>query len=322
MKIVMWILGIILLSPFYGASQQIRFEAVRQNVILNIDQQNFVDLVVHHDKAFLLASRWNAHSFYRGRSFVMIDLAKAPENENEYYSAIPEGYYSLFGLTYQSDMYYLPEEEKLQDRIVQINDALHLPDRSDCSHHFTLTGDYLGKFPDFSNLENQYQDVKIKGEPIQFPADIFGEVYTAMIQLESFVLLLNDSKYTIVSIDELNQWGEDAPHQTYERKIIVNRRGYEEQQILFFPMQNNYFLVEDKLFGGYRLYKALPQNFVHEYTDVKFPKMTRYNWSTMKNGVYYQVEPEGSFLIKLVQYRVSGLVDDSGAGENIWRQYH
>ncbi|MGC9327631.1 MAG: hypothetical protein ACP5I1_08350 [Candidatus Hinthialibacter sp.] len=171
MKNIMWILGIILLSPFYGASQQIRFEAVRQNVILNIDQQNFVDLVVHHDKAFLLASRWNAHSFYSGRSFVMIDLAKAPENENEYYSAIPEGYYSLFGLTYQSDMYYLPEEEKLQDRIVPINDALHLPDRSDCSHHFTLTGDYLGKFPDFFNLENQYQDVKIKGEPIQFPAD-------------------------------------------------------------------------------------------------------------------------------------------------------
>lgn len=251
----------------------------------------------------------------------MIDLARAPENSNEYYSSVPEGYYSLFGLTYQMDLYYLPDKEKLQDRIVQINETLYLPDQNDYSYNFTLTGDYLGKFPQFSETENKNQNIKIDGEPIQFPLEIFKDVYTSMIQLESFVLLLNDYKYTIVNIDELNQLGKDSSHQTYERKIIIDRRGNKEQQILFFPMQNDYFLIEDKLFGGYRLYKVLPQNILHEYTDVIFPELTPYNWSSMKNGVYYQVEPESTFLIKLVQYRVSGIADDSGAPKDEWRQY-
>lgn len=51
------------------------------------------------------------------------------------------------------------------------------------------------------------------------------------------------------------------------------------------------------------------------------PHYTQYHWSSMGGVIYNQAENEGSFTIKLAQYRVWGLPGAGGVEPGVWRGF-
>lgn len=306
------------------AAQELRFEKVDQGVILNNDQQSIIDLHIYNGIAYSLQQRWSVHSFWRSVSFYRIGIDGLLKNPDDYYSVnpFPGLYQSLFSLVYQNDLYYIDDELRLQDRIVRIGDTLHLPDHDDHSHRFALDGTSLGRAPGFAELERQASRIRVADEPVEFPFTLSGDEYSSVIELETVAILLNDRKYAVVGYDDLNQNGANVSAQIFPREYVFDeRRDRWRQQTRIRPLAGDYFLVRNSERNSMQAFLAEPRLLVREIPIADHPNQPHMEWSQVENGIYYQIESAGWFLLTLVEYKLSGIGQQSAAEES-WEDYN
>ncbi len=145
------LIALLLHASFLLYADEIEFVKRDQYVLMNQDQQYFMDAVIHDDYAYLLMGIIRAHQFYKGVSFQQLYLPGLAKNSTEYF-ADTEHFQSvkyLLGMDYQRDMWSLPVEQELLGQIFIDDDTIYLPDNEGYSYQFTNDGESLGRIPDF-----------------------------------------------------------------------------------------------------------------------------------------------------------------------------
>ncbi|MBZ0258673.1 hypothetical protein K8I31_21590 [bacterium] len=304
-------------------SQTVSFDFIDRHIILPSSRYQFIDLHIQNQNYYFLTTSYMFHSNIWSLMLYQFQIGDLPQTAAEYYTA----FYDIdviFSIAHESDSihYKIPDEERLQNRIIQIDDIIYLPDRDNHSHQFTPSGEYLGRFDEFDQFEESLMPLKINDASASFPVQLSGEKYNSYICLKDFVILLNDYHYAIVNIDEFNQNGNSAQIKSYPRRIDQLGENNLIQHTFIHEFSDNYFIIQDDEEAHFHLYTVDQNLTIHEIQIDEPPKESAiyYDWKLIENGVYYQLEILNDDFLALVRYNIQGLTPLSSAGKT-WQMY-
>ncbi len=303
-------------------AEGIRFEKVDQYLVADLDRKSLKDIVVKGDSAFVLLSYYSPHQFTAGRSFYRVDFDEVINTVKDYFSQHTTnplvGRYWMLGLTYVADVIFLPEEETLLDKIYVINNIVHLPDRGNYSHQFTIKGDYLGRIANFSEYKKEFlQGILLSNKPIQTPIDIFGQTIIDMDIMGEYVILVSETKYIVVNINDLALLGEEAPR--YE---FIKWHDNPEGKMEYYPhpLGKQYFCYKDKL-GVLNIHQKMENNQLQSLDISELPVPPFYSWFQIEDDYYYQLEFEYALvpILLMTKWQIHGLPGLSGVDHEMWK---
>lgn len=297
--------------------EEVVFEKIREGIMIgDTDQQGLVDFLQTKEGIFFLFRFHRTHQGDIGESIyyfrITDDLLDIENNSissarliywqfTQQESSNPEGLIRI-------DL--IPREQWLQGRIVRIGDLIHFPDNDNHSLQFSLTGEYLGRFPGFSELEPPVNGkINVEGVLKEFPLELFGNTYSDYFEAGPCYILISESLCTSVRIADLRKNGSEATHEN----IILD----ESTRVL--PFYKHYFAMV-QYSKELQLYQTSQERLI---TRVQMSNPPRYGYIPFSFYIDDSILFELMFTyppILLNIYYISGIEETSSISAIHWYQ--
>lgn len=308
-------------SPTY--SQNINFVKEHGFWVGNLDTSRIGNYLVKDDWIYYFTTEGTPHSGYR-YYFQIANIKDSIKNPIylEYYS--DQGFmvfHSLFKIGVGSYYDFAPNNRSTYQNFIIIDDILYLRDTEDYSFQFTLDGEYLGRFPYFSETHPEYADnygdsILINDETILYPYNIFNIQYTSFHFVGNTVLLVSNDRITTVNKNDLNKNGNNAYHFDLLKEELDFNIELDRHSVV--PLINNLFILHER--DNVFLYKIEPELTITKQKILGNPKYIG-NYAKFFYPYLYQTESPIQFTQILYRYKIEGLQETSSISTDLWCLY-
>ncbi|MBZ0257684.1 hypothetical protein K8I31_16580 [bacterium] len=210
-----FILTLLLVPTVY--SQEAHLQRIWTAPLHWIDQHILYDTYIDGDSMYVLMKYYSFHQELEQMQFIHYDLSRPREMETCPFSLPCLFTYKTWKFNQKTYYDEIDPSLYLTNSIHQLGDYLYLPDNSGNSRKFDKNLNEISFEPGFEEIKKQSQTIMISDQVFTLPITIFDHTYTDMITLNSTIVLISDSFYTVVGVEELKIHGSAAQSRTFER---------------------------------------------------------------------------------------------------------
>ena len=290
-----------------GYSENIRFDIRREYCIGNCDQQYFRAASVSSNLLYVLWDYHTSQFISTGVRLSIINSGYAPPTYEDYYN-IPMYNYAMnswWDILYTFEKYQIPDDQYLLNLIIRSGDYLCLPVKNQTYHKLTLDGRLIGTYPNTPEIDDIVNPkINCKGNLLTVPFHIADTTVENVVFLDSALILFSSEKFMVVNKKDFSANGEAAVKKIFNRSDNI----FDSADLKLHPLNNDYFLCLDQFGKTINLLYASPVDGISVIPCLSLPApSSNPDWYCCEGGKYYQIEPAGYMVLKLVEYDIKGL---------------